>query len=125
MNRNLANLFNTTAIATGLLDANGAPIPVRTLDLTTLPLIERRALPGLPEDIEARLMGGAEPVIVLCHPVSDLHIEMPLLDRRNVAKYAAAIHAAVERQATGAFGRAFIKTRPRLSSCRATVGEIR
>jgi hypothetical protein len=99
--RNPRNLLNTTAIATGLLDARGDPIPVRTVDLTTLPMIERRALPGLPIDIDARLMGGAEPVIVLCHRASDLHIEMPLLDRGNVAKYVAAIHAAVERQAMG------------------------
>lgn len=101
MTRKLANLFNTTAVHTGLLDASGEPIPVRTVDLTTLPEIERAALPGLPDDMEARLMSGDDPKIVLWHRASDLHIEMPLLDRANLSKYVAAIDAAVMRQAMG------------------------
>lgn len=101
------NLFTTTAVHTGLLDANGEPIPVRTVDVRALPKIEPDALPGLsdvmgfPDQIEARLMGGEEPVIILWHPGSDLHIEMPLLDRRNVATYAKALLSAVSRQAMG------------------------
>lgn len=95
------NLFTTTAIHTGLLDASGEPIPVRTVDLTTLPEIDRAALPGLPDDMEARLMSGDDPKIVLWHRASDLHIEVPLLDRRNLSRYAQAIQAAVMRQAMG------------------------
>lgn len=95
------NLFTTTAVHTGLLDANGDPIPVRTVDLTILPEIDRAALPGLPDDMEARLMSGDEPQIVVWHPSSGLHIEMPLLDRANLSRYVDAIQAAVMRQAMG------------------------
>lgn len=95
------NLFNTTSVHTGLLDANGDPIPVRTVDLTTLPEIDRAALDGLPHDMEARLMSGEDPKIVLWHRASDLHIEVPLLDRGNLSRYVEAIQAAVMRQAMG------------------------
>lgn len=94
-------LSGSTAVSTGLLDADGNPIPVRTVDVRNLPKIDPSALPGLPEDMEARLMPGDEPVIVLWHPASDLHIEMPLLDRRNIETYVAAIRMAVSRQAMG------------------------
>lgn len=64
-------LSGSTAVSTGLLDADGNPIPVRTVDVR------------------------------LWHPASDLHIEMPLLDRRNIETYVAAIRMAVSRQAMG------------------------
>jgi hypothetical protein len=57
--------MNTTAVASGLLDANGNPIPAQTVDVRSLPEIARDALPSLPDDIEPRLVGGEEPVIVL------------------------------------------------------------
>jgi hypothetical protein len=100
MNRRLS-LTGSTAVSSGLLDADGNPIQVRTVDVRNLPEIDRDALPGLPIDMEARLMSGDEPVIILHHPGSDLHIEVPLLDRTNLAKYAAAIYAARVRQAMG------------------------
>jgi hypothetical protein len=93
--------MNTTAVASGLLDANGNPIPAQTVDVRSLPEIARDGLPGLPDDIEARLMGGEELVIVLWHRASDLHVEMPLLDRSNLPRYVEALQTAALRQAMG------------------------
>lgn len=92
-------LTHTTAITTGLLDASGNPTPVSTVNILALPLIDRRALPGLPRDMEARLMG--DDTIVLFHPESELHIEMPLLERKKIAEYVARIAETIERQAMG------------------------
>lgn len=92
-------LTHTTSIHTGLLDANGNPIPVHTIDIEKLPLIDRRALLGLPRDMEARLLG--EDAIVLYCPDADLHVEMPLLERGDMGKYVGMLREAQQRQGMG------------------------
>jgi hypothetical protein len=90
---------NSTAISSGLLDASGNPIPVKTVNVTLLPVIDRRALAPFPQDMEARLMG--DDTIVIFHPKTELSVEMPLLDRKNIAQYAAKVREVIERQAMG------------------------
>jgi hypothetical protein len=98
---NRKSLNVSTSVYRGLLDSNGEPIPIETVDLRKLPQIDREALPGLPEDMQAHLQGGDPPVIIVWHPPSNLHVEMPLLERGNVEHYAQAIRAAVLKQAMG------------------------
>lgn len=96
-------LAATSGLSSGLLDSSGNPLPSPTekIDLTTLPLIERHALPGLLFDMEGRLLEGDEPVIVLYHLRSELHIEVPLLDLANLPRYIEAVRAAVMKQGMG------------------------
>lgn len=58
-----------------LLDAEGQPIETMDFDVRTLPLIERDALPDLPDSMEGRLLNqpGLEPALVLFHPKAELY----------------------------------------------------
>jgi hypothetical protein len=76
-------IHHTTALSSGLLGPDGRPLPKRDIVVTDLPLIDPGALDGLPRDIEARLLGND--TIVLWHPESELHIDMPLLERDDIA----------------------------------------
>ena len=91
-----------TSLSSGLLDQWGNPIPAEiTVDILSLPLIERAALPGLPRDFEARLFESTDPLIVVRHPRSGAWIEMSLLDMENVAEDAARVRAVGEKQSMG------------------------
>lgn len=97
-------LNTTTGVFGGLLDADGRPIPVRKIDIQSLPEIDRRDFPDLPDDMEMRLLtpaNGADPAIVLFHPKTALHLEVPLVDMENMAKYVGEVRFAVERMAMG------------------------
>lgn len=96
---NRSHLMDTTAAVTGLLDAQGNPIPVRRVDIAELPEIDRAALPGLPDDMRAHLLG--EDTIVLFHPASELHLEMPLQDHEAIGRYVEALNTARLKQAMG------------------------
>ena len=97
-----ARLATTTAGFSGaLMDADGEPIT--GLNLRNLPLIERDAIPGLPDGIEARLWSTAPvcPTIVLWHRTADLHVEFPVTALADAARFIAALESAVLRQAMG------------------------
>lgn len=71
--------------------------------IKSMPLIDRAALPGLPDDLEARLFNlpDQEPRILLVHPPSELFVEVSLLDRENLGGYVEALTVARLRQAMG------------------------
>ena len=96
-------LMGTAGVSSGLLDSSGNPMPASTVqvDIRSLPLIERAALPSLPHDMEARLLQGDETVIVLFHPRSELSIEVPLTDMNNLEPYVEALNTARLKQAMG------------------------
>lgn len=102
-NRMHRALNSTTSAFTGLLDESGNPIPVRAIPIRNLPSIDRGALPDFPDDMEARLdhPAGADPVIILFHPPSEMHIDVPLLDRANLDRYVEALNVARLKQAMG------------------------
>lgn len=97
------DLLGTAGLKSPLLDAAGHPMTAETVKITirSMPLIERDALPGLPDEIEARLFHVPEqtPCIVLFHPPSELHIEMPLTDVANLDHYVEALNTARLKQA--------------------------
>lgn len=102
-NRAHRALNSTTAAFTGLLDASGNVIPASTIHIPSLPEIDRRALVGLPDDMEARLlqMPGEDPAILIIHAATELYMEMPLTDQANLAQYVAAIRRVVIAQSMG------------------------
>lgn len=71
--------------------------------IRSMPLIDRGALPGLPDDLEARLFNlpDQEPRILLVHPPSELFVEVSLLDRENLGGYVEALTTARLKQAMG------------------------
>lgn len=99
------DLLGTAGLKSPLLDAASHPLTADTVKITirSMPLIERDALPGLPDDIEARLFNvpGQDPCIVLFHPPSELHIEMPLTDTDSLIFYVEALTTARLKQAMG------------------------
>lgn len=99
------DLMGTAGLKSPLLDASGRPLIADTVKITirSMPLIERDALPGLPDDIEARLFNvpGQDPRIVLFHPASELHIEVPPTDIDNLDRYVEALTTARLKQAMG------------------------
>ena len=98
-------LMGTAGLKSPLLDPSGRPIAADTVKVTirSMPLIDRGALPGLPDDLEARLFNvpDQEPRILLVHPPSELFVEVSLLDRENLGKYVEALTVARLRQAMG------------------------
>lgn len=98
-------LLGTAGLKSPLLGPDGRPLNADTVKITigSMPLIDRAALPGLPDDLEARLFNvpDQDPVIVLFHRPSELHIEVPLLDRDNLPHYVEALTVARMRQAMG------------------------
>jgi len=98
-------LLRTTTNIAGLLDANGDPIrePPK-VDIRSLPEINRRDFPVLPADMEMRLLApanGADPSIVLFHPGSECHLEVPVTEMNNLALHVERVRFAVERLAMG------------------------
>ena len=77
------------------------PASTVQVDIRSLPLIERAALPSLPHDMEARLLQGDETVIVLFHSRSELSIEVPLIDMNDLEPYVEALNEARLKQAMG------------------------
>ncbi len=97
------DLLGTAGLKSPLLGPDGHPLTADTIKITiaSMPLIERAALPGLPDDLEARLFNvpEQEPRILLVHPPSELYVEMSLLDRDNIERYVEALTEARLRQA--------------------------
>lgn len=101
-NRHRRALESTTAAFTGLLDESGNPIPARRINIRELPEIDRAALSGLPDDMEARLLqDGGIPAIILFHPASELYMEIPVAAHENITPYVEALNVARLKQAMG------------------------
>lgn len=79
-----------------LLDQDGQPIDTVDVDIRTLPLIERDALPGLPDSMEGRLMA---PWVVVYHPKAELSVRVPLTDLANLERYVDMVNGALLKQA--------------------------
>lgn len=98
-------LMGTGGMSSGLLDSSGNPLPASRLqiDIEKLPKIERAALPGLPHDMEGRLLAvpGDDPAVVLFHPRSELHLLVPLTDLADLARYVEALNVARLKQSMG------------------------
>lgn len=73
------------------------------IEIRKLPLIERDALPGLPQSMEGRLFQnqGMEPCVVLFHPLAEMHLLIRLTDLGNLSKYIEQLNVAVLKQAMG------------------------
>lgn len=98
-------LMGSAGLKSPLLAPDGRPITADTVKVTirSMPLIDPQALPGLPDDLEARLFNvpGQDPFVILFHPLSELYVEMSLLDRDNIAQYVEALSGARLKQAMG------------------------
>lgn len=98
-------LMSTAGLKSPLLGADGHPLNADTVKITiaSMPVIDRDAMPGLPDDLEARLFNvpGQYPRILLVHPPSELFIEVSLLDRDNLSRYVEALTTARLKQAMG------------------------
>ena len=73
--------------------------PIKAVSILALPEIDRRDFPDLPDDMEMRLLtpeNGADPSIVLFHPQSEMHLEVPVVEMNNLTPYVARVRAAVE-----------------------------
>ena len=81
-----------------LLDADGQPIDTVTVDIPSLPLIDRADFPDLPDSMEMRLLA---PWVVLYHPLAELSLRVPLEDLDGLARYVKALNIAVLKQAMG------------------------
>lgn len=99
------SLMGTAGLKSPLLGADGRPINADTVKVTiaSMPLIDRAALPDLPDDLEARLFNvpGQDPRILLVHRPSELFVEVSLLDRENLDRYVEALTTARLKQAMG------------------------
>lgn len=73
------------------------------IDIESLPLIDRGALPGLPNSMEGRLFNQPplEPCVILFHPQAEMHLKIRLLDLENLSKYVEQLNFAVLKQAMG------------------------
>lgn len=95
----------TAAPFAGLLDASGNRIAAaRVVDIRALPEIDRRGFPALPLDMEMRLLtpaNGADPSIVLFHPASEVHLEIPVMEMNSLEPHIEAVRFAVQRMAMG------------------------
>jgi hypothetical protein len=92
-----------SSAARDVVDDAGNPIPVRRINIAALPKIDPEALPGLPDDMEAHLMNdiGQEPMIVLFHPASELHIKVPVSEHENIGPWVEKLNFARLKQAMG------------------------
>jgi hypothetical protein len=80
----------------GLSPAAGAGLQA-TVDIRSLPEIDRTDFPLLPDDMEMRFFpAGDPPCVVLYHPGRTLYIEMPLTDLDNMGKYVAKLRTALD-----------------------------
>lgn len=97
--------MGTAGLKMPLTTIDGRPLTLDTVKITikSMPLIDRAALPGLPDDLEARLFNveDQEPRIILFHPASELFVEVSLLDQANLPKYVEALTEARMKQAMG------------------------
>ena len=78
-------------------------LTLENIDISGLPLIERDALPGLPESMEGRLFqeDGLEPCVVLFHPLAEMHLLIRLTDLENLPNYVESLNFAVLKQVMG------------------------
>ncbi|HXJ61877.1 MAG TPA: hypothetical protein VNU68_35000 [Verrucomicrobiae bacterium] len=86
-----------------LLDYDGQPIATTDIDIPSLPLIDRDALPGLPASMEGRLFNEPplEPAVVLFHPAAEVYVLIRLTDLDNLVHYVDQVNGAVLQQAMG------------------------
>lgn len=78
--------------------------PLKAVSILTLPEIDRRDFPDVPDDMEMRLLtpaNGADPSIVLFHPKSEMHLEVPVVQMNDLKPYVARVREAVERFSMG------------------------
>lgn len=75
----------------------------KEIHIPSLPLIERGALPGMPDSMEGRLFHEPplEPCVILYHPHAEMHVKIRLLDIENLAEYVEQLNFAVLKQAMG------------------------
>jgi hypothetical protein len=77
---------------------------LKVVSILALPEIDRRDFPDLPDDMEMRLLtpaNGADPSIVLFHPQTEMHLEVPVVEMNNLAPYVARVRGAVEQFSMG------------------------
>lgn len=68
-----------------------------TVDIHSLPEINRADFPDLPDDMEMRFLGQSDPpCIVLFHPGRTLYIEMPVTDIENLTAYVDKLRSALD-----------------------------
>lgn len=75
-----------------------------SIDIPSLPLIDREALPHLlPASMEARLFNekGLEPALILFHPKAECYVFVRLTDLNNLPTYIDEVNVAVLKQAMG------------------------
>jgi hypothetical protein len=87
-----------------LLGSDG--LPISAIHIRDMQLIDREALPGLPQSMEARLYApnsaDDQPCIVLVNRLAELHVAVPLTEwQTNLMHYVNALNVAVAKQAMG------------------------
>src|ERR1700728_3852323 len=78
--------------------------PLQAVSILALPEIDRHDFPDCPGDMEMRLLrpaNGADPSIVLYHPQSEMHLEVPVLEMNNLVPHVARLQEAVARWSMG------------------------
>lgn len=86
-----------------LLDQHGQPIPppedeTVEVDIRSLMLIDRAALPGMPVTMEGRLLA---PWVVLYHPFTEMSLRVPLTELGDLPRYVEMLNIAVLKHAMG------------------------
>lgn len=81
-----------------LLDQHGQPIETVDVRIPELPLIDRDALPGLPDSMEGRLLA---PWVVLYHPHTEMSLRVPMTDLADLPRYVEQLNVAVLKHAMG------------------------
>lgn len=81
-------------------------LPISAIRIRDMQLIDREALPGLPQSMEARLYApnSAEdqPCIILFNPAAEMHVAVPMTEwQTDLPKYIEALNVAVLKQAMG------------------------
>ncbi len=80
-------------------------LPIQTVSILALPEIDRRDFPAVPDDMEMRMLtpaSGAAPSIVLFHPETTMHLEIPVTAMNDLGPHVMRLRAAVAGLAMGA-----------------------
>lgn len=75
----------------------------KNIEIRSLALIARDALPPIPDSMEARLLEEPElePAIILFHPQAEVYVFVRLTDAENIQQYVDELNVAVLKQAMG------------------------
>lgn len=81
-----------------LLDQNWQPMETVDVRIPELPLIDREALPGLPDSMEGRLLA---PWVVIYHRNTEMSLQVPLTELGDLPRYVDMLNVAVLKHAMG------------------------